>query len=714
MQWKSLFQENVIKGSELYLKKGAVQNYIHDGNIISADVKGMEDFHVDVETDNQEAVSMKCSCPLSKSGQRCKHMAAVLLYAEQNDVLDNLETMSEEDIAVETPVKETKMVEAPVTETIEDKKPVTYMVNWPFINKHDENLTITAEVNPVFAFSVYQNGNALIENIKVVNNSEKEYKNLVIRAYCDYYFFDMDANNCGNIGPNDTYQHKAPVLLIHGNALRQLTEKITCNLHVCLTYGNEEVARYSKEISVLAMNQWPGVDYDEVLLASYITPNHPIITNLLYFASNYLEKQTGSPSLDAYQSGKPQRVLEMANAVYAAIQAKNIRYATSPAGFIHDGQKIRFADEIMAVHMGNCMDMTLLYAACIEQMGLHPVLVLVEGHIFSGVWLKKKNFSSSFTTDPSQIEKEIEMGNLIVVESTNMCAGDTISFDEAMANAKFELKDYSSFDGVLDIRRARMGNVKPMPLEKRDTGFFEVEHRELNEDEITGLTKDTVEEISLGDLKAEKVTKLDQWERKLLDLSTRNPLISISKKAIPLLVTGINEIEDAFAENVEYKLCPLPEEWKIRGADAILAPEGRSILGEYEDMIRQDVKKRRLHTIISNEKALEKEMTRMYRATKDSMAENGANTLYLVLGELRWTEAKSEKSRMYYAPIVLLPVEMIRKSANEGYVLRGLDDETLINITLLEFMKQKFNIEIPELNRSLTEDSGLTDEHGYQ
>ena len=69
-----MFQENVIKGSEQYLRKNAVQNIMQSGNSISADVKGLDDFHVKVETSGDEIAGMECSCPLSKSGQKCKHM----------------------------------------------------------------------------------------------------------------------------------------------------------------------------------------------------------------------------------------------------------------------------------------------------------------------------------------------------------------------------------------------------------------------------------------------------------------------------------------------------------------------------------------------------------------------------------------------------------------------------------------------------------------
>ena len=122
MQWKSLFQENVIKGSEQYLRKNAVQNIMQSGNSISADVKGLEDFHVKVETSGDEIAGMECSCPLSKSGQKCKHMAAVLLYADENGLLNKGGAFVNENFSVETTDEEPETPEE--TEVVVEAEPV--------------------------------------------------------------------------------------------------------------------------------------------------------------------------------------------------------------------------------------------------------------------------------------------------------------------------------------------------------------------------------------------------------------------------------------------------------------------------------------------------------------------------------------------------------------------------------------------------------------
>lgn len=797
-----MFQENVIKGSEQYLRKNAVQNIMQSGNSISADVKGLDDFHVKVETSGDEIAGMECSCPLSKSGQKCKHMAAVLLYADENGLLNKSGAFVDENFSVEAtdegpetseenevvaeaeavaepemiteaepeikaevePVAESEMVaegeptqepvinagdeesgtvlateeteETEATESedseleipddnetaiepdkekdtekttemnisevsstsksnsIEEKSIIQPTVNWQFVMNHDENIKVTADISSMFSFALYQNGIPLLDNIVITNNSEKEYKLLVIRCYSDFLFFSPFEVLIDVLAPSETYTCKGPALRIDGSVLKKLTEKVICNLYVCVTFGGEELARYGSEISVLAINEWTGLGYDNpALLASFVTPNHQVVKKLLFDSTSYLEKQTGKSEITGYQTGERKRVLEMANAAYAAIQKKNIRYAPPPAGYVHGMQKIRLADEILTYHMGTCMDMSLLYASVIEAMELNPILVFVQGHIFSGVWLDDKYFPDSFMLDPTEIEKHIELGELVVVECTSMCSNEiSVSFDDAMNAAIEKLSEYDSFKGVLDIRRARHGNVLSIPLEKNGSDFLVLDHKELNESELTDMTQKEIPTFSFDEVQKEEVTKLTQWERKLLDLSIRNPLINISKKAIPLIANNLAEMEDAFSENAEYKVFPVPKEWKAPDIDAALVSETRNQLGKSEKLIQQDLKNRMLHSIW-DEKKNEKELARIYRETKDAMAESGANTLYLVLGELKWIE----HTKPYYAPIVLVPIEIIRKSASEGYIIRGVDDETQVNVTLLEFLKQKFDLEIPGL-----------------
>ena len=71
-------------------------------------------------------------------------------------------------------------------------------------------------------------------------------------------------------------------------------------------------------------------------------------------------------------------------------------------------------------------------------------------------------------------------------------------------------------------------------------------------------------------------------------------------------------------------------------------------------LIKQELTQKRLRTYLT-EQDLKKSLTYLYRSSRIALEENGANTLYLALGLLRWYETEhSERPR--YAPILLLPV----------------------------------------------------------
>ena len=121
--------------------------------------------------------------------------------------------------------------------------------------------------------------------------------------------------------------------------------------------------------------------------------------------------------------------------------------------------------------------------------------------------------------------------------------------------------------------------------------------------------------------------------------------------------------------------------------------------------INSELSQKRLRFYLP-ENDLGKALTHLYRSSRTSIEENGANTLYLALGLLKWYETPSSE-RPRYAPILLLPVEIIRKSAAKGYVIRSREEETMMNITLLEMLRQNFGISISGLDPLPTDESGV-------
>lgn len=576
------------------------------------------------------------------------------------------------------------------------------------VNTAKNRLQLTLNMDDVLTYATVHNGEHIVRDICIKNISESDLDNLMIRISSGNNLLENFELGIEKIKPGEELHFKNLNVLVNVQYLASLTERNTCQITVGIYFKDNLLISETINIMALAFDQWPGLQYTPELLAAFVMPNHPVVISMIQLAAKYLEKWTCDPSLAGYQFEDPNRVKNMAAAVYAAIQQKNITYAEPPSSFEVFGQRIRLADAVLDQHLGTCMDMTLLYVACLEAMGLNPIMVMVKGHIFAGVWLVEESFSDMVMDDPSQLEKRMSKGihEIAVVECTAMCAGKSSSFDEAVTLAEHHVSNYGNFTFVIDVKRARSMGIRPLPVRVKTAEGFEVQHEDRKEKDVTDASKNRVEIFELPDsFQKDQVTKLTQWERKLLDLSLRNMLINMrmTKAVVPLLSSDVNILEDALSDGEEFRVMPRPADMSIVGESVPIEALGE--LGPFADFIELESKHKRLHSLYT-EKELNNCLTKMYRSARTSMEENGASTLYLALGLLRWFESKKSATARY-APIVLIPIDIVRKSASMGYAMRMRDEDAQMNITLLEFLKQQFDIQIYGLNPPPTDEHGL-------
>lgn len=199
--------------------------------------------------------------------------------------------------------------------------------------------------------------------------------------------------------------------------------------------------------------------------------------------------------------------------------------------------------------------------------------------------------------------------------------------------------------------------------------------------------------------------RMKVWERHLLDFSMRNTLLNFraTKNTIQLMAADLGQLEDRLTEGQDFLVAEVPKEWTGTPNDAKIYETGndRELI---ENIAGGEWERRRIPTFLKTED-LDKSLKNLQRAARVNMEENGANTLYLALGFLRWYESGTpEKAR--YAPLVMIPIDLVRNFRNKGYVIRSRDEETQINITLLEYLRQVQGIKINGL------DPLPCDEHG--
>ena len=326
-------------------------------------------------------------------------------------------------------------------------------------------LSLDVQLTPVVNYSQQQNGLPLIRRIAVRSLSDEELLNVELRVSSPDGFVQPERFFIAQIPARQTVELTDADVSLNAALLASLTERVKSSVEVSAWSGGEQIALASAEVTFLAFDEWHGDSYYPELLAAFVTPNHAAVTKILARAAKLLEQWTGSPSFDAYQTQNPNRVLNQAAAIYAAIQELNIVYAVPPASFETAGQRVRLCDAVAHAKLGSCLDLSLLYASCLEAAGLYPLLLLSRGHAFAGVWLEEMTFQEAVRDDPSLVSKRMAEGiaEIAVMECTCLCAGRACAFDEARTQGAAELNGAEPVRMVLDVHRARLAGIRPLP-----------------------------------------------------------------------------------------------------------------------------------------------------------------------------------------------------------------------------------------------------------
>jgi len=496
---------------------------------------------------------------------------------------------------------------------------------------------------------------------------------------------------------------EVPDLPLHAEAFANQIERTRADLIVTVEAGGELVLRDVRAIDVLAYNEWPGLQEMPSLLAAFVTPNHPALSPVLHAVAERLEQATGDAALNGYQSGDAQRVRAMLAAVYDAVCAVSIRYVSAPASFERTGQKIRMPEQVLGERLATCLDLTLLVAALLEQIGLQAVLVMQNSHALVGVWLTDERRDKLKLGPGLELRKAIKVGSLAVIETTLACVVPTQPPARAMAAAEQRLLDDKQFRVALDVSAARRTGIRPLPVR---TSTYQAVVGELPE--VMAVEEHA---RSSGDVGGDEIAasrpgprdRLEHWQQKLLDLSMFNRLLNFveTKKTIRLAAHRLDELEDRLQAGRKVHIHPKPRVGDAedpRDLEVVEQRSGQDVLAEH---LASELQAGRLRSELDGD-ALDVRLTEIFRHARTSLEESGANTLYLALGFLRWFESEnSQKPRR--APLLLLPIVIERLSVRDGYRFFMDDAEVRVNTTLLEMLGANFGVTVP-IGEQLPED----------
>ena len=402
--------------------------------------------------------------------------------------------------------------------------------------------------HPELLYSMYSNGQEqLIGDVFVSNESNKALKNIQFEAKFTSNILSPISVFLGDVpaGENISFEVDDPTIDV--DKLEMLTEIETCTATYKLLVNGKVAAESTGRITICPYNQWNAA---LILLPAYMTPNHPNIISVLKNASKWMLVNGMNPSLEGYQSdGK--RVEQMIGAVYNAVKEANIIYSNPPASFFGP-QRIRLCETVFEEKFATCMDMTILFASCLESFGLHPVLITAPGHIFAGVWLNSKGrLQEPVLSDAKLIQRYVEDGQLVAVECTAMNVGKDISYQEAKKIANNTLKAIADNNipdhECIDVQIARSMGIRPLPIRVQHANQSFVPKTVPNEVKTKAKTKEQDQQNKAVE-KAERSSKPIEVEKSAKPKEVEN---SVRPKEVNMPITKEPEhtVDNTSSEN---------------------------------------------------------------------------------------------------------------------------------------------------------------------
>jgi len=439
-------------------------------------------------------------------------------------------------------------------------------------------------------------------------------------------------------------------------------------------------------------------------IAVFVQPQSQAVAEILNAASEFLRQKTGQGELNGYKTSLARAKL-IAEAIYLAMREEQIVCGNSPASFEAVGQKLRTAGQVLGQRFGDCIELSVTYAACCEAAGIHSIVIFTASRAFPAFIAVPEleyslalgsgegfNFLEEMVIDEGAvIANLVSMKAIIPVELSGIGLGKrSLSFRGAVKKATDYVGSlFNELKAAVVIPQCRREGILPGPLpegelapgqelpqklEKTDetepvcveaAAATQPADADVIEASETEPAAPMIEETAAAaGRKDDTPARIRQWKQSLFDFSLRNPLLDLSRarQALELAVEGraLGEMAETLHRG------------KSPGAVAF----------EGLEPVRTAAQLRALS-----------------REAETLEQETGSHHLYLALGMLVHPGAQGKEVK---SPLFLLPVTLCPSASEKNAFDISLvgDETTQPNPCLLEWLRVVHSLTLDGLDNA--------------
>ena len=544
---------------------------------------------------------------------------------------------------------------------------------------------ITASCAKVVGYFHLQNNITPVKRLYVKNSSDEDKENIKIRISSSPAFLLPTEITDIRLPRRTTAKFETEVQL-SPLFLVGLDKTEEGEIRMQVTDGNDSVVAEQKfPVQLLPFNACNFVE-DPGCLAAFVRRTAEL-NKLLNLAGRKVESW-GLSSCTGY-SGTRNNVRNFFAACYSVLADQKF----TAAEIRKDADVAIIADhrETLISKIASPLELALMLAALVEANGQNAIIAMMNGKWYAGCFLINECLPNLIGDDADMLRKKSERGvsDLSLVMVDDLFGG--IAFEKAEKSAQASIKKDAEVDFIVDVKRARIMHIFPLPERVRKEGGYDLRQ---SKDYYTDLAPKQLKEYG-GEIGGEKeISRVTQWERRLLDMDMRNSLLNfkVSQTAVKLLVPSLEDFIENVGEIKSFTLENKPRENAESLEKISDGFERTAFLKPFADYILYEYKNKRLRTVYDMREH-ESTLLRLFRKEKSIREETGTLTLYLAAGFLKWSEKDMTEDK--FAPLFLYPVTITKKGvASPVYTIDVNTDDLRVNSTLLEFLYQEFDLDM--------------------
>jgi tripartite motif-containing protein 71 len=358
------------------------------------------------------------------------------------------------------------------------------------------------EINEIFAAAYKYYESHPLGKVVITNNTDQTYTKVKLDFAIKGFMDVPEEIEIAEITPKQRVELQLKP--VFSNKILDVTENIPLQSEIALTYNVAGIPKTVTRSFPVTLYERHAIRWDQkAKVGSFVTAKDPVVTD---FTRTVIQ-----PYVDTYPN-LPKSIV-YARVIYDALGILGISYIVDPTPFHEFSENAAIVDytqyprEVLTRKSGDCDDLSMMFAAAQENIGIETALVDVPGHVFvmfnTGITEKER----SLLGFPDELLVLYQGTAWIPLEMTMVGS----SFTRAWKEGAEEYRDWlaKGKTEIISIHKA-WEQFKPVTLPHADGKAIKVKSEDI-------------EAKYKGELQALAAERLANLSRSLIESLKKNP-----------------------------------------------------------------------------------------------------------------------------------------------------------------------------------------------